>query len=83
MGIVVHTPVRANEICSSHSLGLMGIAISAQGTPAIRPRLPPSEALPSSSPGPYVSKYILPRWLCMNFLFFFCFLLLSVVLLLF
>lgn len=38
MGIVVLIPPRANGSCSSHPLGLMGIAVYAQSTSVIRPR---------------------------------------------
>lgn len=59
MGIVVHTPPRANGSCSSHPLGLMGIAVYAQGTTVNRPgereRRPNHSSVPTfptSSPPP-------------------------------
>lgn len=53
MGIVVHTPPRANGSCSSYPLGLMGIAVYAQGTSVIRPRergdlITPHQTFPTS-----------------------------------
>ena len=71
MGIVVHTPVRANEICSSHSSGLMGIAVSTQGTPAIRPRLPTPRPSPVGLLGPILVSTSFPDGcVCIFFSFF-------------
>lgn len=68
---MAHTPPKANGSCSSHPLGLMGIAVSALGSPFIRPN--PPKVLPNSSLGPYISKCFLPRWLCMYSFSFFAF----------
>lgn len=62
---------------------LMGIAVSVQGTQFSDLKTPHHQTFPTSYSGPYFSQRAPPRWLCMYFLLFFCFLLLSVVLLLF
>lgn len=76
MGIVVHTAPRANGSCSSHPLGLMGIAVSAQGTPGIRPREgrdppPPQKPSPLVLLGPILASASFPDGcVCIFFSFF-------------